>query len=266
MIYPAIGDVPLADLKRSHVIKMLDDIEDQCGIKMSDLTLAYIRRIFSWHESRTDEFTSPITRSMVRYDAKASQGTRVLTDDELRAIWQATESPQPFPALIRFVLLTGCRRSEATGLRWSEVVNGIWTLPAARNKTKVDLTRPLSKAALAVVKTMPVIDSGGLVFSYDGQRPMHLSILTARLKAASGTSGWRIHDLRRSARTWLSRAGVDVDIAERCLGHSIRGVRGIYDRHDFEPEMRIAFEKLSTLISNITNPTDVRVVAMFQKG
>jgi hypothetical protein len=59
----------------------------------------------------------------------------------------------------------------------------------------------------------------------------------------------------------LSRCGVDVDIAERCLGHALPAIRGMYDRHNYEPEMRIAFEKLSALIMNIINPDD-RVVQM----
>ena len=55
---------------------MLDDIEDRCGAKMADLTLAFVRKIFNWHASRVDDFNSPITPAMGRYDAKANQGTR----------------------------------------------------------------------------------------------------------------------------------------------------------------------------------------------
>ena len=77
-----------------------------------------------------------------------------------------------------------------------------------------------------------------------------------------GVSGWRLHDLRRTARTLLSRAGVDADICERCLGHSLGTIRGVYDRHSFAPEMLAAFERLATLITNIVDPTDDRVVPM----
>ena len=65
---------------------------------------------------------------------------------------------------------------------------------------------------------------------------------------------WTIHDLRRTARTLMSRAGVNADIAERCLGHVIAGVRGIYDRHRFEEEKRSAFEALAAQIERIVNP------------
>jgi hypothetical protein len=63
----------------------------------------------------------------------------------------------------------------------------------------------------------------------------------------------------------LSRAGVSADVGERCLGHVVGGVRGIYDRHDFQREMLIAYEKLAALIQNIVNP-DERVVAIRRNG
>ena len=80
------------------------------------------------------------------------------------------------------------------------------------------------------------------------------------LDAASGVSGWVVHDLRRTARTLLSRAGIDTDIAERCLGHAIGGVRGIYDRHEFEQEKRKAFEALAALIGRIVDGESDNVV------
>jgi integrase len=264
LVYPAIGCKPLADLKRSHIVDMLDDIEDESGTKMSDLVLAYLRKIFNWHAGRVDDFNSPVVQGMGRYDAKANQGTRVLTDGELRTLWNATEpnenEPQPFHALIRFVLLTGCRRAEATGLRWSEITGTIWLLPAARNKTKADLPRPLSEAAQAVLKSLPVIEGGDIVFSNDGRRTLHLTSPTEQLKTTIGVSDWRIHDLRRTARTLLSRAGVNSDVAERCLGHTIGGVRGVYDKHKYEKEMAQAYEALAALIERIADPPAGQVV------
>jgi integrase len=72
---------------------------------------------------------------------------------------------------------------------------------------------------------------------------------------------WRIHDLRRSSRSLLSRAGVNPDIAERCLGHALPAIRATYDRHRYLDEMAHAFEALAALIERIVNPTDT-VVAL----
>jgi integrase len=65
--------------------------------------------------------------------------------------------------------------------------------------------------------------------------------------------GWRLHDLRRTARSLMSRAGVSSDIAERVLGHVIPGVAGVYDRHNYVPEKRDALNTLSGLMLTIVN-------------
>ena len=73
-------------------------------------------------------------------------------------------------------------------------------------------------------------------------------------RSAQGTSGWTLHDLRRTARSLMSRCGVPPDHAERCLGHTIAGVRGVYDRHQYRNEMKAAFEALAAQIDRIVNP------------
>ena len=65
---------------------------------------------------------------------------------------------------------------------------------------------------------------------------------------------WRLHDLRRTARSLMSRAGVPTDIAEMVLGHKLTGVRGVYDRHSYAAEKREALEKLAGLVAMILNP------------
>src|SRR5947209_12603841 len=71
---------------------------------------------------------------------------------------------------------------------------------------------------------------------------------------ACGVNGWTIHDLRRTARSLMSRAGVNSDHAERCLGHVIGGVRGTYDRHEYYTEKQLAFEKLASQIERVVSP------------
>jgi integrase len=255
LVYPILGSKPIVEVKRSDINKMLDKIEDMSGKRSADLALQYLRRAFNWHAVRTDDFSSPFVRGMGRYDSAENARDRVLSDDEIRLIWKASAAEGPFPALIRFLLLTAARRSEGAGLAWAEIKNDVWTLPGARHKNKKDLVRPLSRAAMAVVNAQPRI--GDFVFSStDGSRPVSFGRCKRNFIARCGVPDWRLHDLRRTARTLLSRAGVSADIAERCLGHALGGVRGIYDRHSFEPEMAAAFEKLATLIENIVNPAD----------
>jgi integrase len=170
---------------------------------------------------------------------------RTLSDAELRAVWRASLTAGEYGAFLRFLLLTGARRSEAADLTSSEVAGGVWTLPAARNKTKVELVRPLSPEAVAVLPP-----SGTWAFRGNWTERK------ARFDAACGVADWTLHDLRRTARTLLSRAGVSADVAERCLGHVIAGVRGVYDRHRYLDEMARAYAALAAQIDRIVNPSD----------
>ena len=187
---------------------------------------------------------------MARTKPKERARDRVLSDDELRRVWKQAEANGVFGALIRFILLTAARRSEASELRWSEIRSGVWTLAAERNKTKVDLVRPLSKAALMVLP-----DCGcEWVFAVDGKPITAFSRFKEEFDKACGVSDYVLHDLRRTSRSLMSRAGVDADIAERCLGHAIPGVRSVYDRHEYYAEKARAYEALASQIDRIIRP------------
>src|SRR5262249_47983833 len=147
------------------------------GERMADVTLGVLRKIFHWHEKRSDEWRSPIIRGMARQNAAEHRRTRILDDNEIRKLWAATADGAPFSALIRFLLLTSARRSEAAGMKWDEInaSSGVWTLPAARSKTKTEITRPLSKAARVLLAELPRIDGCEFPFTVNGRTPLHFS-------------------------------------------------------------------------------------------
>jgi integrase len=257
LVYPSLGAKPIDDIGRRDIVRLLDDIEDQRGPFMANRALGIVSSIFNWHATRSDTFRSPIVRGMKRADEQAR--ARVLSDDELRAIWRATgEYPYPFGRMLRLILLTATRRNEAAHARHSEIVGSEWTIPAARYKTKLDHVIPLSKMALELI----VQGESDFIFTQNGNVPARgFDRHKQAIDEASGVKGWVIHDLRRTARTLLSRAGINADIAERCLGHVIPGVRGTYDRHEYFEEKARAFEALALQIERIINPQD-NVVTM----
>jgi integrase len=207
----------------------------------------------NWHSTRSDTFRSPIVRGMKR--AKEQARSRILDDDELRAIWRTTgEYRHPFGAMLRFILLTATRRNEVRFAKRSEITGTEWTIPASRYKTKIDHVIPLSQAALAA---MGNTEANGFIFTANGKQAIGgLDRHKRAIDKASEVTGWVVHDLRRTARSLMSRAGVSADIAERCLGHVIGGVRGIYDRHEYFEEKKRAFEALAAQIDRIVNPQD----------
>jgi integrase len=265
LVYPVLGAMPIESIRRSHVHALLDRIAAGEFARtgkptpiMANRCQAAISVVFAWHADRDDDFTNPLAG--MRRKAKEIPRQRTLTDDELRAIWKAAEAnPHPFGNFVRFLLLTACRRSEASKLPWSEL-NGDWLLPAARNKSGVELLRPLSEAAQRIVASQPRV--GEYVFSADGERHLRgYAYFKQAFDAASGTSGWTLHDLRRTARSLMARAGVPDAHAEQCLGHTIPGVAGTYNRHSYHSEKLRCYEKLAALIESIVRPVE-NVVAM----
>ena len=179
---------------------------------------------------------------------------RVLDDAELRSVWKAADETGYGGDYVQFILLTAARRNEAADLQWDEIDGDVWTLPAERNKTRVPLARPLSKAALRIVAAQP--QQGPFVFSFTGQRPVGYERATTAIRRRTETAHWTLHDLRRTSRTLLSRAGIAADVAERCLGHSVSLLRRTYDRHPYKQEMAHAYEALARQIELIVNPED----------
>jgi integrase len=254
----ALGEMPVEQVKRSDIVKTLDKIEAKAGARSADMCLSILRQVFNWHALRSDDFRTPIVPGMGRYRYAEHRGERILSDAELRQLWETTADGTTFAQLVRFLLLTSARKSEAAGLRRAEIDGDIWTLPASRSKTGKAVERPLSGPARRIIDEMPQIDGCPWVFSgSSGLSPFNnFSDATAALRKRSGVQGWRVHDLRRTSRSFLSRAGVNVDTAERCLGHVIGGVRAVYDHHSYIEEMRFAFEALAALIQKIVNPPE----------
>jgi integrase len=260
LVYPVFGQRPIADIRRSDLTRLLDDIEDNNGAAAADTVLAIVRRIMNWHAARSDDYRSPIVRGMTRWKTSEHARDRILNDDELRAIWHGADS-MAFGCYLKFILLTAARPGEVAGMRIGELDGSAWTLPASRNKTKRDLTRPLSDAAQEILAKTPRIAGSDYVFSATGGRLGGFTRRKREIDEASGVTGWRLHDLRRTARSLMARAGVPDRHAEACLGHTIKGVEGTYNRHNYNLEMFIAYKKLAALLGQIVDPQP-NVVAM----
>jgi integrase len=278
LVKPRLGKLGIYDVRRSHVIKMLDEIEDANGPVMADRTLAYLRKAFNWYATRDDQFNVPVVRGMARIKPKERARTRVLSDDEIRAIWPALAEAGTFGALVKTLLLTAQRRDEVAQMSHKEIgSDGIWTIPAERYKTKRPNFVPLSKAAIAVIEAQPKIDDcdysfpsrAGTPYSGFGKSKAKLdkAVLAEMKRAKKGAKieplpNWTLHDLRRTGKTLMARAGVRPDISERVLGHVIAGVEGTYDRHSYADEKREALERLAAIIERILNPSPSNVATI----
>lgn len=273
-VRPRIGSKPLREVNRGDVVAMLDKIAVQNGEVMADRTLAHLGTAFNWHAVRDDTFNSPIIRGMARTKPRERARKRSLNDQEIRDVWKALDTanvPDCYPAFVRTLLLTGARRGEVAGMSWPEIGGSIWTIPAERGDRQGhktgdrtgDKVVPLTGPVLALLGKPK---RRGFVFSStNGRVPLSgfpkakkaLDAEIAKLRRATKREPmprWVIHDLRRTARSLMSRARVSTDIAERVIGHVIPGVRGVYDRHTFLAEKTEALERLGRLVAQILDP------------
>jgi integrase len=150
-------------------------------------------------------------------------------------------------------------------MTYSELgADGVWAIPAERYKSKRPNFVPLSRAALAIIEAQPKVSGCDYVFvgrtkqspfSGFGKGKMALDRVVATGASGQPLPHWTLHDLRRTAKTLMVRAGVRPDISERVLGHAIAGVEGTYDRYSYLDEKRDALERLSTIVERILDLT-----------
>jgi integrase len=272
LVKPRIGRLGVYELRRSHIAEMTDWIEDNAGPVMADKCRSYTRKALSWYAERDDQFN--VTAAFVRVKPRANQKerarSRILADDEIRIIWLVLGRSGTFGAIVKMLLLTGQRRDEVAHMSHNEIDrDGIWVIPAERYKTKRANHVPLSKAALALIKSQPKSGDCDLIFPSRAKTP-YSGFTKSKAKLDKDVFGamktqeecaeieplpkWTLHDLRRTAKTLMVRAGVRPDISERVLGHVIAGVEGTYDRYSYADEKRDALEKLAAMIERILNP------------
>jgi integrase len=270
---PRIGSKSIYDVKRKDIVEMLDAIEDADKAVTADRVLAYVRKAFNWYAARDDEFLPPIVKGMARTKPAERARTRALADDEICSLWAAlesTDSPEPFRAIVRVLLLTAQRKNEIGLMRAEEIDGDTLIIPAERYKTGIPNAVPLTAEARRWIgdrKTGYMFSSTGGKKPFNGysKAKAQLDAVIAKQRKAAKLKPmpeWRLHDLRRTARSLMSRAGVSSDVAEMALGHKLSGVRGVYDRHSYADEKRDAMERLATLIGRIIDPPKGNVIQM----
>jgi integrase len=262
-IYPHWARKPFFEIRRKTVNELLDQIVENHSPGQADAVLATIRGITNWYAGRSDDedYVSPIVKGMRRDQRKASDRarSRILTDDEIRQVWTAADPSGVFGAIIKLLLLTAQRREKVVTMKWSDIEGGVWTI-ATETREKGNAGKlVLPPMARDIIAAQSQIDDNPYVFagSLRGRRFNSWSKRKHELDARLGKMPqWTLHDLRRSARSLLARAGVADNIAERVLGHAIAGVQGVYNRHNYIEEKADALARLAALIAQIINPPE----------
>lgn len=266
-----LANKPLSTVSRKHVADAIDRAKARSDAA-ARLLFADLRPFFKWAHERELMDANPMAGLTAPKTADARE--RVLSDEEVRAFWQAaSDASWPFASIYKLLLLTGARREEAAGMRWSELDldAGVWLLPGERTKNGRDHCIPLSRQAIALLDRLGIAaikaglgyEDGDLVFSTTGTTsPSGFSkakkSLDIRMQAILGArfKDWRTHDLRRTCATGMENLGVDTRVVETALNHvsgTKAGIVGVYQRADHRDAVRAAFEAWDRKVAELVD-------------
>lgn len=279
VVKPALGDRPLAETTREEWTALVS-AQHRKGPAAAGNFLR-IASAFLNHAEAAGWIAAPLlARKASRLAPPVAPRDRVLSDDELAAVWKAAGTLSAKPrAFVRLLILTAARRGEVADLALGEVDReaGLWTLPPPRTKNRTGHVMPLSALALAELAAVwpndaAELDAGHkLLGRVRGSGLSGFSKIKAAVDRASGVQGWDWHDLRRTARTGMSRLGIPREAAEAALAHisGRAGLVGVYDRHSFRDEALGALRAWQDHVTALVAPREPsagQVVPLRRRG
>jgi integrase len=261
-IKPAIGNLKVEDVKPRHIDDTLKAVIKRGAPSIANDVLRWLKRMFNYAvKLHVIEYNPAAAFDPGDAGGKEKSRDRWLNGAELAKFFAAMRDAKGFSVenylTIKLLLLLAVRKSELIAARWDEfdLDKGIWYLPAERTKTDVAMDMPLPSVAVDWLRELERFACGSewVLPARKAQDRMlpHISDSTlsvALAKVKHGLDPFTIHDLRRTARTHLEALGVPPHIAERCLNHKIKGVEGIYNRHDYFKEREAALSAWAALL------------------
>jgi len=259
-VVPLWGRRKAMDIRRRDVIQLLDAIHDRGAPIAANRTLALIRKVFNWAIGRDLVESNPCAQ--VKPVAKENQRDRALSAEEIGILWNGLDKAgmaDTIRNILRLILATAQRAGEVASADWSEVDidNRIWTIPAEKSKNGLAHRVPLNEPALEVIQSLPKGDG----YLFPSPRPgKHVAVEAlshAVLKNLErlGIAHFTPHDLRSTAATHISEAGVQRLTLKKILNHADGEVTATYDRHGYDQEKRDALYSWGNRLIEIVGAT-----------
>ena len=239
---------PIAEIKRQEIAARLQEIVKQFGRTAAARSRSTLSSLFVWSMREGLTEANPVVGTNDPLAGVDNSRDRVLSDAELLKVWNACRDDH-FGRIIKLLVLTGCRRDEIGGLRWSEIDLDAGTLTIAGERSKNGKAHRLTlpPMALDILRAIPRHEGRDYVFGQRGDGFQRWGAYTAALRDRLGDMPpWTLHDLRRSTATGMAEIGIEPHIIEAVLNHISGhkgGVAGIYNRARYAEQMRIALQR-----------------------
>jgi integrase len=248
-ILPSWRQRAIKDITRKDVRMLVEAIAARGAPIMANRTTALLSKLFKFALDNELIDTSPAVR--ITRPAAEQKRDRVLTPDELRALWQSFGSlSAEMGAFYKLRLLTAQRGGEVSSMRWEDVdlTSGWWTIPAERSKNGLAHRVPLSAQALALVSTLRSTAKPDAEYVLEGARGRRQQSEAA---ATLTVPDFRGHDLRRTAASLMAGSGTARLTIGKILNHVERDITAVYDRHSYDAEKRMALDGWDQMLTSI---------------
>ncbi len=273
-VIPEWGRRKARAVTRRDVIRLLDGIVERGAGIMANRTLATIRKMFNFAVSRDIVAVSPCLA--VRSPAQEQRRDRVLTTDEICALWHDLEGAKLMSEgtklALKLQLVTGQRKAEIVSAAWDEIdlTGAWWTIPAEKAKNKMAHRVPLSPLALELLQAAKNITGDSPWIFPSPRAGKHVtpeSIDHALRRPGMEALGVTFvpHDLRRTAASHMTGMGIPRLVVSKILNHAERGVTSVYDRHSYDKEKRQALEAWAHKLKGIVEGTESNVIPMLHR-
>lgn len=276
-IKPEIGTLLVGQVKPLDIDRVLRKVADYAPTTANDV-LRLLKAIFAYGVKRHyGEFNPAADFGLEDAGGRERSRDRALSRDELSRLFQAIRETPNFgrenELAFKLLLATCTRKRELLLARWSEfdLNNAVWHLPKERSKTKAPIDIPLTPPVIEWLKEVRTL-AGTSEYLFPARSrhknptisPDTLNVALTRVE--HGLEHFTLHDLRRTARTHLAALGVRPDIAERALNHKVKGIEGIYNRHDYFDERKEALNTWASLLVSLEKGEPFNVVPMERKA
>jgi integrase len=235
----------------------------------------HLRAMFKWavdEDLITADPTQGVRDPRGKNGKSKSERERVLSEDEIKALWRICDDDLKFPfgPLVQLLLLTGQREREIGNMTWPELDldRRVLSLPSTRTKNGRAHSVHLSDLTLEEIGKLPRFgDAKGYVFSLNGTKPVE-SYSDAKVRIDKrlaellpDTEPWTFHDLRRTMTTMMADSetglGIAPHVVDKILNHvsgSISGVARVYNRNEYAPERRAALDAWGRYLESLVYP------------
>ena len=260
---PLFG-LALDQITRKDVASRLTRIKLDSGAVVASRSRAHLSSLFAWALTQGLCDINPVIGTASPKTGKPRE--RVLSDSELASIWKAC-GDDDHGKVVRLLILIGCRRAEIGGICWSEIEQGVWTLPEARSKNKTAHTLPVLPMMSSIIEAVPHIVNRDQLFGLRGAGFSGWERGKDALDARLDLAGWTLHDIRRTCATRMADLGIMPHVVEQILNHQSGhkgGIAGIYNRSSYEREVKAALAMWHDHIRTLTDGTKRKVIAMHQ--